>query len=210
MLFYRPEDLGVRRFFAGGGTFEEEELTRVVEVVHAHGEVAVDALADAADMTAGRVEQALGWLAREGAVRVDPDGRTVRAGTNGDAEDAAAAAAEAAENRRRLDGSRVEMMRAYAEARTCRRRFLLSYLGEDYDRDCEACDVCHAGNGGGDEDRGERPFAVGAPVTHEAFGAGTVAGYEGDKVVVLFEDGGYRTLLAAHVVREGLLRAADG
>jgi ATP-dependent DNA helicase RecQ len=129
VLFYRTEDLGMRRFFAGGGDSEE---------------------------------------------------------------------------RREWERSRVEMMRAYAEHEHCRRRFVLSYFGEASDP-CGHCDNCEAGRGPSEE--GDQPFAVGANVIHPDWGEGAVQRYDGDRVVVLFDSVGYRTLSVELVTERGLLEA---
>jgi ATP-dependent DNA helicase RecQ len=131
VLFYRTEDLGMRRFFAGGGDSEE---------------------------------------------------------------------------RREWERSRVEMMRAYAEHDHCRRAFVLSYFGEQSDP-CGNCDNCEAGRGPAED--GERPFEVGAAVTHSDWGEGVVQRYDGDRVVVLFDSVGYRTLSVELVTERGLLDASS-
>ena len=207
VLFYRPEDLGVRRFFAGGARIEEEELAQLVRVVQERGELPMEELAAELDMSAGRVATAVGWLEREDVVRVRADGVVVVADHGADAEEAAGTAADAAEARRRTDASRVEMVRGYAETRECRRRFLLNYMGEAYEPPCDGCDVCLSGRGA--SAAAEGPFAIGARVVHRSFGGGVVSGYEADKVVVLFDDVGYKTLLLDHVVRSGMLEAED-
>jgi ATP-dependent DNA helicase RecQ len=123
VLFYRPEDVGMRRFFAGGG---------------------------------------------------------------GD--------------RHAYQLSRVAIAREYAEARSCRRAFLLGYFGEEYVPPCGNCDVCDAGGGAL---TAAHPFAVGARVRHARFGEGAVHGYDGDKLIVLFDGSGFKTLALEHV--DGLL-----
>src|SRR3712207_8273472 len=52
---------------------------------------------------------------------------------------------ELAEQREKVDQSRVEMMRGYAETTDCRRQFLLGYFGEQLDEPCGNCDNCSAG-----------------------------------------------------------------
>jgi ATP-dependent DNA helicase RecQ len=47
---------------------------------------------------------------------------------------------------------------------------------------------------------------VGARVVSERWGEGTVQRYDGDQLTVLFDDHGYRDLLASIVVEKGLLR----
>jgi ATP-dependent DNA helicase RecQ len=100
------------------------------------------------------------------------------------------------------------MMRAYAETQRCRSDFLLGYFGEDVDHLCGHCDNCAAGTAeqvvspaGGDE------FGDGR-VRHQEFGHGTVMDVEQDRVTVLFDDVGYRTLDLAVVRENDLLKPA--
>jgi ATP-dependent DNA helicase RecQ len=51
------------------------------------------------------------------------------------------------------------------------------------------------------------PFAVETPVEHSEWGAGIVMRVEDDRIVVLFDDVGYKTLALAAVTENGLLRA---
>jgi ATP-dependent DNA helicase RecQ len=97
------------------------------------------------------------------------------------------------------------MIRAYAETTDCRRRVVLELLGEDYPKRCLNCDNCDAGTS---EEASDRPYPIGAQVAHPEWGQGTVSHYEGDRVVVLFADAGYRTLALGLVREKGLLTAA--
>ncbi|MDQ4124226.1 MAG: ATP-dependent DNA helicase [Actinomycetota bacterium] len=112
-----------------------------------------------------------------------------------------------AERRARLEQSRVDMIRAYAETRDCRRGFLLNYFGEAFEPPCDRCDNCAAGSIA--EEPGDVPFELNTRVVHEAWGPGLVVRYEGDKVVVLFDDEGYRTLSVELVRERGLLSRAS-
>ena len=96
------------------------------------------------------------------------------------------------------------MMRSYAETEGCRRDHILSYFGEEHEVPCFYCDNCDAGLVKTDE--AERPFPIGAPVTHKTWGPGEVQRYDRDRVVVLFEAVGYRTLALSLVEEEGLLQ----
>ena len=101
-------------------------------------------------------------------------------------------------------------MRGYAETRTCRRAYLLGYLGEEYTPPCGACDNCRSGlvAAEAEEVQAEHPFAVNSQVEHAAWGRGTVLRYEGDTLTILFDTAGYKTLAMEVVVEQGLLRAA--
>src|SRR5690606_8343230 len=120
------------------------------------------------------------------------------------------AAQEYVAARQRVEHSRVEMMRGYAETLDCRRQFLLGYFGQDYPDPCGNCDTCAAGTA---EDRAEDRADGLAPqseVVHELWGRGTVMRTEDDRVTVFFPDEGYKTLSVEVVEEEGLLRPADG
>ncbi|HVM34404.1 MAG TPA: RecQ family zinc-binding domain-containing protein [Actinomycetota bacterium] len=96
------------------------------------------------------------------------------------------------------------MVRGYAEATSCRRRFLLTYFGEDYEAPCNNCDNCERGAPQPDPPTGEE-FAINAKVRHAKFGDGHVVRHDGDRVVVLFEDAGYKTLSASMMAASNLL-----
>ena len=100
------------------------------------------------------------------------------------------------------------MLRGYAEADACRRELLLTYFGEPFEPPCGACDNCEAGlaaDPGPAPD--EPPFEVDSKVRHKAWGPGRVLRYDGDRMVVLFDRAGYRTLSVATVLERKLLRA---
>ncbi len=206
VLFYRPEDLGIRRFFASGGEIGSDQLAEVAEhVAGAATPVAVDDLSRETDLSPSRLTVALSRLEDAGAVELRPDHR-VSPGEDVEAARAAEDAAAAGQRRRRTEESRVEMVRAYAESRSCRRQVLLSYFGEHLGELCGNCDVC--ADGGGPPPAAEGPWPVGSTVRHASWGAGQVVRYEDDSVVVLFEEVGYKTLSVALVSEGSLLEAA--
>lgn len=104
------------------------------------------------------------------------------------------------ERQRQLEESRLAMMRSYAETFDCRRQFLLNYFGEKFETPCNYCDNCEAGTTETGNDS-ERPFDLNSRVAHKSWGEGMVVRYEGDKVTVLFDDAGYKTL-SLQTVRE--------
>ena len=155
------------------------------------------ALREDADRAVSTLRSALARLEDAGALQVRTDGEVEPAADPPD--DALRAAAEAEEMRRSFDRSRVDMMRAYAETTDCRRAFILSYFGEPFEPPCGNCDNCDAGRV--QAPPSDVPFAVGARVEHGQWGEGVVQRYDGDSMVVLFDDAGYKTLALA-VVRE--------
>ena len=204
-LFYRTEDVGLRRFFAGGQA-EADLIDRVARVVHASGEpVEPSELKEAVDCSETKLSAAVTRLEEAGAVRRLASGEVAPAGGTGDLGEKVEAAALAEDQRHRFDQSRVEMMRAYAEHDGCRREFVLTYFGEEYEGPRGNCDNCEAGVV--EEPGGERPWALGSTVTHAEWGEGAVQRYDGGQVTVLFESVGYRTLGVELVLERRLLRA---
>ncbi|HKE99642.1 MAG TPA: RecQ family ATP-dependent DNA helicase [Actinomycetes bacterium] len=207
MLFYRPQDLGIRRFFAGGGQLDHGDLERVAAYVQLAGRpVRQEELERATELPGGRVTAALDRLQDAGAVRLLPSREVAWVDDGPGWAEAAGEASTAQAARRGADRSRVEMMRAYAETGDCRREFLLTYLGEPFEGPCGDCDNCLAGHGA-TQVRAAQPFPVGSRVRHPGWGAGQVLRYDEDRVTVLFDDGAYRTLGVPLVLERGLLAA---
>lgn len=205
LLFYRPEDLGLARFFTAGRP-DEQLLRAVFGVLDPVQPTRLKDLRGALAVPGRRLTNAINILEEAGAVRSTRSG-FVRATASPDA--VVAAATEVMELRERVDLSRVEMMRGYAETYSCRRVSLLSYFGEYLDDPCGNCDRCLAA-GQPDDVRTERPaYHVGTAVRHSQWGPGLVIGGDRERVTVLFDEFGYRTLSMAAVREKGLLGVAD-
>ncbi len=126
----------------------------------------------------------------------------------GDLVEASEAAVLAQEHRQEFERSRIEMIRGYAEVRDCRREYLLNYFGEKFDAPCGYCNNCEAGVVIEEDEEGE-PFPVNSRVTHKKWGEGMVQRPEGDKMVVLFDTVGYKTLGIDLVVERSVLEQAE-
>ena len=202
VCFYRPEDLGIRRFFTGG--LPEEEL--LAEVAAAtQTPVSLRELAQRAGMSERRLTGLVNLLEAAGAVRLQDLIEPV-AGAPPPAE-AAARATEIATHNRSIERSRVEMMRRYAELTDCRRRFLLRYFGQGADDPCGRCDNCDAGLSTlAGRDHGA--FALGMRVEHQAWGRGVVLAEAGERLTVFFDEVGYRELLTEAVLHGHILTPA--
>ncbi|MBD7994779.1 ATP-dependent DNA helicase RecQ [Arthrobacter sp. Sa2CUA1] len=208
-LHYRPEDLGLRRFFAAKSP-NEEALSQVFKVVKRHdAPVSADTLRQDLDISARRLSGQLSLLEQSGSVQASGAGYTALPVT---AAKAVQAAVEFAEKRENIDSSRLEMMRQYAETGDCRRRFLLNYFGEDAPDMCGNCDNCERAEERGEElgpqePAGEQPFPLQSEVTHAEWGRGMVMSYDDGTVTVLFDSEGYKTLSVDVVLEKELLRA---
>jgi ATP-dependent DNA helicase RecQ len=209
LLFYRVEDLGLRRFFAGGGQVDEEQIRVVAETVRERPEpVPATELREELELSQSKLTTAVTRLEDVGAVRVLATGEVAATGVEDDLEALIDEAVSEQVDRAQFDRSRVQMMGAYADATSCRREFVLTYFGERFEPPCGRCDNCEAGlvtaAAGGAADH---PFAVGSRVVHAKWGGGMLQRYEGGELVVLFDSVGYKKLGLALVEERGLLRA---
>ena len=115
------------------------------------------------------------------------------------------------DTKKSYDQSKLAMMLQYAENTSCRRRFILNYFGEDFERaNCGACDNCLRAAARPVALRRQMEAAEPSPsgyriadvVHHPKWGQGTIERAEKDLVTVLFPSVGYKTLLASAVTRE--------
>ena len=216
VLFYSHKDLHLRRFLASNGKVAAADVEQVLEALQEQGEpLSAQDLLEQVELSKTKVRTVLAHLADLGAVETLPTGAVV---ANSDADQVTETpgsvvelAAELQEQLAQAKRSRIDMMRGYAETRTCRRAYLLGYFGEEYTPPCGACDNCRRGVGdveGAGDAESEHPFAVNSQVEHDAWGVGTVLRYEGDTLTVLFDKAGYKTLATEVVVEQGLLHSA--
>jgi len=214
VLFYRPEDLGLQRYFAVGVP-DRDDLREVARALGpgpsgssgASGTARASGASGPARVSAGPGEGTARLPRRLARLRALVEDARAVAGGDARPVTVADAAHQLAEARRRVDDSRLQMMRAYAETPQCRRQFLLAYLGEELPEPCGRCDTCWAGTAAQrSADERSEPWSPGTVVRHPEFGEGTVMGYEGDdRVTVLFESYGYRTLSLDAVADHDLL-----
>jgi ATP-dependent DNA helicase RecQ len=208
VLYYRPEDTGLRRFFVGSAV-ERETIERVAVLLElAGGPVEPSELQQEVDVSQTRLATVVHRLEDAEAVDVDGEGRIRMRAGGARLENAVEQAAEAERDRHEFDRSRIEMMRAYADRRGCRRSFLLGYFGERYDPPCGNCDNCDAGHPGTAPGACDATFSVGDRVAHEEWGEGQVMELEAGRVTVVFDSVGYRTLELELVLERELLKPA--
>ncbi|MCS5717585.1 RecQ family ATP-dependent DNA helicase [Herbiconiux sp. CPCC 205763] len=234
-LHYRQEDLGLRRFFAGGRPdgAHVDAVIRSLDRADADADAeADDAGADAARPgdrasrrrelraiaeTSGLSEATTGTIVNLliDAGLADERAAGVALTREVTAEQARAAVDEMAEQRLQIEESRLAMVRAYAETLGCRRQFLLAYFGDELAEPCGNCDTCESGTAyrqhpGADSaataSSAASGFHEGQRVHHVTWGEGEVVSVGADRVTVFFESAGYRVLSLEAVARDGLLR----
>ncbi|MEU4169006.1 RecQ family ATP-dependent DNA helicase [Streptomyces sp. NPDC026665] len=223
ILAYRPEDLGVQRFRAGASP-DPEVLGGLIDAVREHrGPVTATALRERTGLSPTPLTSMLHLLEEAGAVTTRKRG-AIGAVPGARRDACVREAVRIASARVDLERSRVEMMRAYAETNGCRRRHMLGYFGESLaEGDCAGCDTCARTrelkdaplrtddilSGTGPEPLGPvasgGAFPPGTRVGHRTWGEGEVMSEEGNRITVLFESVGYRTLSLPAVQARGLL-----
>jgi ATP-dependent DNA helicase RecQ len=211
LLFYNSDDLRLRRFFAGSGQVDEDQVAQVaVTVQSASTPLTLRDLKQATRLSQSKIATALSRLEEVGVVAMLPTGEVVAIAPEAETNlgDALEEAVLAQDQYQQMARSRLEMIRGYAEVRDCRREYLLNYFGEKIATPCNGCDNCQAGTTI-EPEASLQLFALDSRVVHKSWGEGLVMRYEGDKVVVLFDKVGYKTLGIDMVRLYGLLQRVE-
>lgn len=196
VLCYQPEDLGLQKFLTTS-TPPLDALTEVAQILRTRGEpVTVQELSDELDLPPTMRTKALNLLEQAGTVIIMPEGRLDYLDTEATAKHMVQQAVNVAEKHQRLERSRLEMMRGYAETTGCRRQYLLAYFGEQLPQPCGNCDTCDDSRlpAASAEPVHNSPYLPNTLVRHHEWGPGVVLNTEQDRITVLFEDAGYKTL----------------
>ncbi|MDI6101466.1 ATP-dependent DNA helicase RecQ [Actinoplanes sp. NEAU-A12] len=204
LLLWRSEDEAIQRFFQGGSP-SAEELRELAGELH-KGPATKTALQKATGLGPRKIGQYLNLLEQVGAVRAGAGHKlTVPARAPLPAV-AAEAAVEEYERQQAVIRSRTDMMRGFAQSRQCRTETLLAYFGEDIKKGCRHCDNCSDGSAAEvAAAESDGPFAVHSQVRHGEWGTGMVMNYEEERMTVLFDTVGYKTLSVPVVVEQKLL-----
>jgi ATP-dependent DNA helicase RecQ len=209
LLFYCPDDLNIRRFLASSGQVNVEAIEQIATAVQEQDEpIKRQELQEQTGLSQAKLATALSRLEEVGAVEMLPTGEVVPNEQPPEVSEAAEEAVRAQERYHQYVRSRLEMIRGYAEVRDCRREYLLNYFGETLEEPCGFCDNCKAGVVV-EEDSDSQPFPLNSRVVHSSWGEGLVMRYEGDKMVILFDEVGYKTLAVDFVKQRSLLKQVD-
>jgi ATP-dependent DNA helicase RecQ len=205
-LFYRQEDIALQGFFAGTST-DDEAVRKVTTLVrHAPRPVTTTELADEAGLSRHKVKQVVELLHDTQAIDIGDNGDVENRPDTPGPDDVVERAAATAQQRARLERSRIEMMRGYADTAGCRRQYLLAYFGEELEEPCGNCDTCQTGSGQDQSPAGDISYPANSRVVHAIWGSGVVIRQETDRLLVLFEEVGYKTLSLDVVEDEQLLK----
>ncbi|MGE0060292.1 MAG: RecQ family ATP-dependent DNA helicase [Dehalococcoidia bacterium] len=205
VLFYLPADLGIQRFFAAG-QLSDADISAVLRAFSTVSEGLSRAeIAEKSGLGPRKVLRVLNGLVDAGMLRRSKKGtyrplrwRSPQAGLE--------AVESLQEQWQRVNESRVEMMRGYAEEDGCRRSLLLAYFGEKAGP-CGNCDNCERG-GEAVAEGAEAPADV--TVRHSLWGLGRVLRQESDRAVIFFQTVGYKTLDLTVALERGLLSREPG
>ena len=219
LLLYRAEDVALQRYFSSGAP-AATEIRDLVAVLRQRPHTRTE-LREISGFSARKLTQLLTLLQEVGAVVADADGK-LRSPHNAPLPvEAARLALAEVERHQAVMRTRIDMMRQFAESRTCRSQALLAYFGDKLEEACGHCDICRGGTAVATPTPAQpkqqptpsapatspddQPFPVHSTVRHRTFGTGTVLGYKDDKMTVLFDSVGYKTLSVAVVRKGGLL-----
>jgi ATP-dependent DNA helicase RecQ len=209
ILFYCPKDVNLQLFLASSGRIETDEVEMVTDILREHqGTVSSTQLGAELDLSQTRLSQILHRLEELALIEIQIAGDVVLKQQRVDWQEVAENVTSAHEAQRQLERSRVEMMRGYAEVSDCRREYILNYFGEAFQAPCNTCDNCLAGVVT-EERKDLQPFPINSKVRHKVWGEGLVMRYEEEKMVVLFDSVGYKTLSVEVVVEQELLVVCD-
>ena len=206
VLLHRAEDMALQRFF-NGGLPDLDELRDLAAVLRDGGPHSRAELRRRTELSERKLGRLVALLEEVDAAVVLPNNRIVAPHYGPLPAQAAQAALDEAERMQAVQRSRTDMMRGFAESTQCRTQLLLAYFGEHMQRACTHCDNCHEGNGEAAVVNG--PFPLHSTVRHTEWGTGLVLRYEDDRMTVLFDDVGYKTL-SVPVVEEQNLLALEG
>ena len=142
VLFYRPQDINSQQYKTGGGNFDTQALESVANALaHHRRPTSRDDLARETSLSGRKLSNIVHKLEEVGAARLLDSGK-IEILRGRSITDIAEAAASQQQHQKDFRKRQLESMQGYAECRTCRREYLLRYLGVEFSGPCGNCDRC--------------------------------------------------------------------
>jgi ATP-dependent DNA helicase RecQ len=142
VLFYRPQDISAQQYKTGAGNVDTWALESVAQALAHHRRAASrDDLARETSLSVRKLSTIVHKLEEVGAATQLDSGK-IKVAPGQSVTDIAEAAVSQQKQQQDVRKRRLDQMRAYAECRTCRRAFLLRYLGDNFTGPCGNCDRC--------------------------------------------------------------------
>jgi ATP-dependent DNA helicase RecQ len=145
VLFYNPHDLGIHKFFKGGGQICTSDVQHVLDILEYCGELPTPDLQERSGLSKTKFSRVLNRLEECGAITFDPGAAVRLTISSSTASGVAEKASSIQADLHKAEVQRIEDMRIYAENMECRRAYLIAYFGEPFARDCGNCDNCQGG-----------------------------------------------------------------
>ena len=142
VLFYRPNDLTIHKFFTGAGQVGRAEVARVLSVFKDGRGIETAEIQEKTGLSKTRLARALNRLEECGAILIDPRGTTRLVAEYNVLPQKTKEASQAQSALHEAELDRIEKMRLYADNLNCRRAYLIGYFGEDVPSTCGNCDNC--------------------------------------------------------------------
>jgi ATP-dependent DNA helicase RecQ len=145
VLFYNPQDLGIHKFFKGGGQICTADVQHVLDILEYAGELEATDLQERSGLSRTKFSRVLNRLEECEAIVLSLAGTIRLADNSNGVSDVAAEASSMQADLHKAELQRIENMRTYAESMECRRAYLINYFGEPFGSDCGNCDNCQGG-----------------------------------------------------------------
>lgn len=146
LLFFRQADIGLQSFRNSEGKLEPDQVEQVAAAIaDAEGPVEPEEISEQSNLSEHKFARAVHRLEDVGAVQTLPTGE-VKFAETAEISQAAEAAVEEQERRRKMHEERLHQLQEYLDTKNCRREYLLRYFGDSYTGPCNNCDNCQAKN----------------------------------------------------------------
>ena len=143
VLFFRPQDLRIHKFFAGGSRIDQDKVSRFIGALRDSPDPLNSAqLKEMTGLPKTKIVRLLEKLGDMGAVVCNENGASIVPDKR---EQLEALIDDVTGNEQKIHEAelhRIEQMRMYAENTGCRRENLLRYFGEEQKSACGFCDNC--------------------------------------------------------------------